>query len=51
MENQTTEIQLIARFHNGQSYVFYGKSKKECKIQFIKKFGDKKGFKLEWNNA
>lgn len=44
------EIKLTAKYFNGSSYVFYGKTKKECRDQLIKKFGNSNGFKLTYYN-
>lgn len=43
-----SEINLRAEFHNGQVYSYCGKTKKECLAQLKKKFGNTKGFKLEY---
>jgi len=42
------EIKLTAKYFNNSTYVFYGKTKKECKKQLISKFGNSKGFKIKY---
>ena len=48
MTKQTFEYRLRAEFHNGQTYVFYGSTKKEATNKLLSKFGNKKGFNLTW---
>lgn len=43
------EYNLLAEFHNGQIFSYYGKTKKECLDKLKKKYGNTNGFKkLEW---
>jgi len=43
-----TEIKLRAEYYNGQVYSYYDKTKRACLAQLKKKFGNTKGFKLEY---
>ena len=42
------EYRLTVEYFNGSRYVFYGFTKKECLSEARKKFGNLRGFSIEF---
>jgi hypothetical protein len=42
---KTTELKLRVEFGTNSVYVFYGSTKKECWLNYKKRFGTKSGIK------